>query len=78
MQGPIDHNQFVTIFWAFFFASMAVTATKKVLGLISRTIVYLFNLLIGRKKEMRLRSFASMKRQPGTESGESTGSEVAR
>lgn len=28
MQGQIDHNLFVTLFWAFFFASFAVSFVR--------------------------------------------------
>jgi hypothetical protein len=42
MPGPIDHNMFVTVFWAVFFASLAVTAVKMVMRLVIRGVSAVF------------------------------------
>ncbi len=42
MPGPIDHNIFITVFWAVFFASFAVTAVKMATRIVIRGVSAVF------------------------------------
>lgn len=61
MPGIIDHNMFITFFWAFFFSSLAVTAVKLALKFILQGASAVYELIIGKvdKAELRAGRFVS-------------------
>ena len=60
MQGQIDHNLFITIFWAFFFSSLAVSIVMWVLRSAVNCLSILIRWATGNGVGNRLRSVSSI------------------